>query len=271
MKYILLFLLSAVLSTSLLAARVDTVWVQSNAMNKQVPCVVIVPEAKTESTTSFPVVYLLHGYSGNYRSWVVDFPSVIEDADRYGILIVCPDGGYSSWYFDSPLDSAYKYETFVSRELVNYVDTHYNTIADRAHRGISGLSMGGHGAFYLAFKHKDIYGAVNSMSGGVDFRAFPNNWDISKRIGAKAAYPGNWENYTVINLVHLIKKGDLKIAFDCGVKDFFIEGNRAFHKTLHEAGIDHDYTERPGVHNGVYWANSVRYHLLFFHLFFFGK
>ncbi len=43
--------------------------------------------------------------------------------------------------------------------------------------------MGGHGAFYLAFKHQDIWGAAGSMSGGVDIRPFPNKWDLAKRLG----------------------------------------------------------------------------------------
>jgi len=250
------------------AAIVDTVMVYSNAMKKYIPCVVVKPNEATENGKQYSVVYLLHGYSGNYRNWVKDFPGVKESVDLYKMIIVCPDGGYGSWYFDSPIDSSFRYETFVADELITYVDFHYPTIADKAHRGISGLSMGGHGAFYLALKHKNLFGAVNSMSGGVDFRAFPDNWEIKKRIGTKKSNPENWEKYTVINMLDSLKNGELKIAFDCGVGDFFLEGNRAFNAKMTALKIDHDYTERPGEHKRAYWANAVYYHLLFFQLFF---
>lgn len=255
-------------SISLFAAKVDTLQVFSNAMHKTIPCVVVSPDQPEKSKERLPVVYLLHGYSGNYRSWVKDFSSIIADADRYQVMIVCPDGGFSSWYFDSPIDSSFKYETFVAKELVSYIDQNYPTLADRAHRGISGLSMGGHGAFYLALRHKDLFGAVASMSGGVDIRPFPNNWDIKKRLGDKAAFAQNWENNTVINLVDSLKNKELKISFDCGIADFFITVNRDLNQKLLKMGIEHSYTERPGVHNGAYWRNSILYHMLFFHNFF---
>ena len=59
------------------------------------------------------------------------------------------------------------------------------------------------------------------MSGGVDIRPFPKNWEIAKRLGTIEQYPQNWEKNTVINLVDLLKGGNLKIIFDCGVDDFF--------------------------------------------------
>lgn len=266
MKF-LVFISFLCCSYSVMAAKVDTVQVFSDAMHKTVPCVVVTP-AQSTGKARYPVVYLLHGYSGNYRSWVKDFPSIKKDADYYGIIVVCPDGGFSSWYFDSPLDSSYRYETFVTRELISYVDKNYPTIADRQHRGISGLSMGGHGAFYLTLRHKDLFGAVNSMSGGVDIRPFPNNWDIKKRLGEKASYAQNWENNTVVNLLDGLKNKEIKIAFDCGVADFFLEVNRDLNKRLLDLKIDHDYTERPGGHNGAYWSNAIQYHMLYFHRFF---
>ena len=73
----------------------------------------------------------------------------------YNVIIVTPDGGYDSWYFDSPFVLDYQYETFLSSELVNYIDSNFNTIKDRSGREITGLSMGGHGALHTAIKHQD--------------------------------------------------------------------------------------------------------------------
>ncbi|MEE9361187.1 MAG: alpha/beta hydrolase-fold protein [Cellulophaga sp.] len=68
-----------------------------------------------------------------------------------------------------------KYETYIAKELIEAVDSNYNTDTTKSSRAISGLSMGGHGAFYLAFKHQDVWGATGSMSGGLDIHPFPKN------------------------------------------------------------------------------------------------
>src|SRR6185312_5486702 len=130
------------------------------------------------------------------------------------VLIVCPDGAYGSWYWDSPVDSSFKYETYVSSELVKWVDSKYKTIKDPKGRAITGLSMGGHGALYLAFKHQDVFGAAGSMSGGVDLRPFPKNWDIARRLGSLDSFPQRWADYSVVNQTKLLKPGSLSIIFD---------------------------------------------------------
>jgi S-formylglutathione hydrolase FrmB len=271
MKRITIALFALFTLSNAFGARVDTIRVYSNSMHKNIPCVVVVPDGYKKSKDRYPVVYLLHGYSGNYRTWVKDFAATKEDADLYKMIIVSPDGGYSSWYFDSPVDTGFRYETFVTKELIPYIDRQYKTMADRQHRAISGLSMGGHGALYLAIRHKDLFGAANSMSGGVDIRPFPKNWDLMKRLGDTVVQKANWEHNTVINLVDSLKDKDLLLAFDCGTKDFFLDVNRALHQKLLKMGVAHDYTERPGGHNGAYWNNALPYHLLFFHRYFTGK
>src|SRR3546814_3321287 len=98
------------------------------------------------------------------------------------------------------------------------MDHHYKTVADRKGRAITGLSMGGHGALYLAFRHQDVFGAAGSMSGGVDIRPFPGNWGLSTRLGTYAEQPENWEKNTIVNLVHLLAPGKLALIIDCGTR-----------------------------------------------------
>ena len=184
------------------------------------------------------------------------------------MIIVCPDGGYGSWYWDSPMDEKFKYETYISKELVAWVDGKYKTIKDRKGRAITGLSMGGHGALYLAFKHQDIFGAAGSMSGGVDIRPFPNNWDMAKRLGNYAEQPERWEKNTVINMLYLLTPNRLALIIDCGSDDFFFKVNENLHDQLLLRNIPHDYITRPGGHNWPYWANAVKYQLLFMNDFF---
>lgn len=255
---------------NVLASQIDTLMVMSRSMNKQIANVVILPDAYSTQYQRFPVLYLLHGAGGDHTDWVSKFSSIKEYADELEMIIVCPDGNKTSWYLDSPIDKEMRYETYVSKELVAEVDRTYRTRAERESRAITGLSMGGHGAFYLAFKHQEVWGAAGSMSGGLDIRPFPGNWDLSKRLGDYAQYPEHWEENTVINMVYLLKKDNLKLIFDCGVNDFFYDANKRMHHKLMERNIPHDYIERPGSHNWNYWGNAIQYQLLFFNKFFKG-
>jgi S-formylglutathione hydrolase FrmB len=250
------------------AAKVDTLQVFSAAMNKNIKTCVIIPDSYKKSNKKFPVVYLLHGYSGNYATWVKSFKEFTEQVDKYGFIVIGVDGNYSSWYFDSPIDLTFKYETYIIDELVPFIDRKYKTIASRVGRAISGLSMGGHGALYLSFKHQDVFGAAGSMSGGVDFRPFSEKWDIKKRLGSIAEFPENWEKNTVVNMLGLVETNNLNLIIDCGVDDFFIDVNRELHKKMLVLKIKHDYIERPGKHNIEYWENSLKFQLLFFYNFF---
>ena len=250
------------------AAQVDTIQVFSPSMNKNIKTCVIVPDNYKKSKKKFPVVYLLHGYSGNYATWVKSFKEVSQQVDRYGFIAIGVDGNYSSWYFNSPIDPTFKYETYIIDELVPFIDKKYKTIASREGRAISGLSMGGHGALYLSLKHQDVFGAAGSMSGGVDIRPFSEKWDIKKRLGAINDFPDNWEKNTVANLIELNQINNLKLIIDCGVDDFFIDVNRELHQKMLALKIDHDYIERPGKHNIDYWENSLKFQLLFFYNFF---
>ena len=250
------------------AAHVDTIQVFSPSMNKNIKTCVIVPDNYKKSKKKFPVVYLLHGYSGNYATWVKSFKEVSQQVDRYGFIAIGVDGNYSSWYFDSPIDPTFKYETYIIDELVPFIDKKYKTIASREGRAISGLSMGGHGSLYLSLKHQDVFGAAGSMSGGVDIRPFSEKWDIKNRLGAITDFPENWEKNTVVNLIELNQNNNLKLIIDCGVDDFFIDVNRELHQKMLALKIDHDYIERSGKHNIDYWENSLKFQLLFFYNFF---
>lgn len=113
------------------AAKVDTFTVYSQAMKKDVNSLVILPDSYPEAER-FPAIYLLHGYSDAWNSGWLRYCDGLENLiDQYRIIVICPDGGFSSWYFDSPEDQTYRYETFITGELMPAVDSAYNTIADR--------------------------------------------------------------------------------------------------------------------------------------------
>jgi S-formylglutathione hydrolase FrmB len=266
LRFFLLLFFCAFANTQ--AATIDTLYVKSKAMHKEIPNIVITPNGYNTSKTNYPVLYLLHGATDYFTAWTSKAKGIQDLVDQYNIIVVCPDGGYTSWYFDSPIDPKMQYETYISKELIKKIDKKYQTRANKKGRAIAGLSMGGHGAFYLAFKHQDIWGAAGSMSGGVDIRPFPNNWDISKRLGSYADNKELWEENTVTNLVHLLKPNSLKLVFECGTDDFFYNVNKTLHQKLLDNNIPHDYSERPGKHNWNYWTNAIKYQMLFFNDFF---
>ena len=94
--------------------------VKSNKMNKHVLVTVITPDGYDQAR-QYPVIYLLHGYSDNHMAWTSRgvVPSL---SDQYDIIFVLPDGGYDSWYFDSPVCPEYQYETFITSELIPFID-----------------------------------------------------------------------------------------------------------------------------------------------------
>ncbi len=265
---LLLTLLVLFSYTLVFAGNADTVNIYSNSMKQNIKCVVITPAAYNAGRSQWPVVYLLHGYSGKYSDWIKKVPALKQYADTYNIMIVCPDGSFSSWYFDSPVDSTMRYETYIASEVPAYIDAHYRTIATRQGRAITGLSMGGHGGLFLGFRHADTFGACGSMSGGVDLNDARGKFDIDKRVGDTINHAANWVNYSVSHIVEQKPQQPLKIIFDCGTEDFFYKINHRLHEKLLQLHIPHDYIERPGGHSWEYWANSVKYQLLFFNDYF---
>ncbi|RMG21503.1 MAG: esterase family protein, partial [Methanobacteriota archaeon] len=173
-----------------------------------------------------------------------------------------------SWYFDSPMDPTSQYETHIATEVVAFIDGNYRTLATREKRAITGLSMGGHGALFLAIRHPQIFGAAGSMSGGVDIRDSSKKWHLRQKIGSIKEFPQRWDSLTVITNIEKFQDAHLALIIDCGIKDMFLQMNREFHEKLLQAEIPHDYIERPGDHNWKYWNNAVRYQLLFFYEFF---
>ena len=261
------FLLILFIWNTVPAATVDTVAIHSKSMQKDLKAVIVKPDPqRTDIAVRYPVLYLLHGWSGSYRDWSSHM-DLAPLADKYQVIIVCPDGAYAGWYINSPINKDLQYETFISREVVQYMDQHYATLADVNHRAICGLSMGGHGAISLICKYPDVFGAAGSMSGVMELNEFEQQIGISEVLGS---YDNNqllWEKNSCLYLVYKLREKNKGLIFDCGIEDFYVAGNRKIHQKLMELKIPHEYYERPGSHTWDYWVNVLEYHLLFFNKF----
>lgn len=270
---VVFFLLSGLASQ---AAKVDTLAIPSTAMGKTYNAAVVLPNSYSKSKTKYPVMYLLHGAYGHFRDWLKSTPNkmTVKDlADQYDIIIVMPEGETFSFYLDSPVNKGSQFETYITKEVIQKIDQTYRTIHEKKGRVITGLSMGGHGALYLATKHPDLYAAAGSMSGAVDMGTMKNmGVDAPERIdklmepvfGPEGAPQEVYAAHAVLNMVDKMKANALPLIIDCGVDDFLIGPNRELHRRLVYGKVSHEYTERPGAHTWEYWENALPYHALFF-------
>ena len=132
--------------------------------------VVLPPSYATDARRRYPVLYALHGYSIGAERGVneIHVPQTIEGAFAKGareMIVVFPDSKtiHNGSMYSSSVTTG-DFETFIARDLVRYIDTHYRTIPDRLSRGLAGHSMGGYGTARIGMKHPDMFGAIYMMS-----------------------------------------------------------------------------------------------------------
>ncbi len=274
MRKILLLLLF-IPSISFAQAKVDTIQVNSPSMKKSLKVAVTTPSSYQKGDQRYPTLYLLHGGSGSFSDWLtkVTEPGLVNRmAEEYQVIIVNPGVGPSSYYFDSPLLDSIRYETYMTSELIQEIDTKYRTLAQKESRAITGLSMGGHGAITLSAKHPELFAVAGSMSGvmNIDTRL----WEIGDELkNMRAAsqkmmlgdieYEFPYSKYTAVGLVDQIKANGIPLIIDSGTEDFLIDTNRQMHQLLLANETPHEYTERPGAHTWQYWTEALPVHMHF--------
>jgi S-formylglutathione hydrolase FrmB len=137
------------------------------------PMLVYLPASYASSPTKrYPVVYLLHGFGGNERTFVTlgHVPAAMDTLVASGavreMIIVMPSARNvfdGSFYTNS--SSAGNWDDFIAKELVQYIDRKYRTIARPESRGLGGHSMGGYGTLAVGMRHAgDVYGALYALS-----------------------------------------------------------------------------------------------------------
>src|SRR5690242_3701289 len=138
--------------------------VKSTILNRAVKYTVYLPADYETSQRTYPVVYLLHGYTDDHTGWL-QFGEINRYADKAiaegtipPMIIVMPNGD-SSWYINS-YDGKENYEDFFIKEFMPSIEKTYRIKADRRYRGIAGLSMGGYGTLIMSLKHPELFSAA---------------------------------------------------------------------------------------------------------------
>ncbi len=236
----------------------------SKLMGRDMPYRVTVPIDYTVLRDQrYSVIFLLHGLSGHFDNW--NSKTRIEAyIQGYRAIIVTPEGG-DGWYTDSAAVPNDRYERYIIEELVPEVDRKFRTLADREHRAIAGLSMGGYGAIKFGLKYSDKFSIVGSFSGALDApmrgAGVPNKWpSIMSVYGAVGS-----ETRKANDIFQIARDASPEkaatfpfIYLDCGTEDPLFKTNRDFAGLLIEKKIPHEYRELPGAHSWTYWNSQVQ-------------
>lgn len=208
-----------------------------------------------------PVLFLLHGYGGNYKQWH-NIMDAQKYANEYGFIIVCPDGLFSSWYINSPVKGDMQFESFFFDELLPDMKSKYKVDPDNVF--ISGLSMGGHGALYLFIKHQELFKSAGSTSGGIKLSDGFGKYGLGAILGNPPADSELWKTYSVTSLIDQLKGNKKPFIFDCGADDFFYQSNNELKQKCDQLKLNATYISQPGAHNKAYWAKSIKQQFDFF-------
>ncbi len=262
MKLVLNFIL-IILSQSVFSQKIINDVVYSEKMGRNIDVVVVLPNVQKD--VNYKSVYILHGFSGNpERTYKQDIPDLLSKANEFKTIYIIPDGNFSSWYVDSPLDKSSQYQTFISTELISYIDMKYPTKKEFDARGILGWSMGGYGALHIGLKNIDVFSVVGSSCGALDFRQFGPYYEQFKvdQILGKVEDIDN--SFLIYQPEEKAKNTNQKIILDCGTEDILIHMNRSYHNYLVKNNIDHQYIEYIGKHDTDYWSKALSIQLILF-------
>ena len=285
--------------------RTDSLWSSALGVTKHY-VVYLPPSYATDTARRYPVAYYLHGYSGNETDWtrLGHLDAAMDSLIAAGgpeMIVVMPDGD-NSWYttWNTLGDNAEcrrdttrrepaatfcvpwpHYDDYIASDLVHHVDSVYRTRADRAHRAIAGLSMGGYGAIELALQYPDVWRAAASHSGTVQFmyagphpfggadvyaasmhdlqRRDADYWpSLEKAFGHDLA---GWRARDPLTRLERLRAAHPAMVpalyLDVGRDDPFVDQNRAFVHSLDSLHVAHTYAEYPGGHSWAYWSAHV--------------
>ena len=292
-------------SATATSGHVSEEWFFSEALGVRKHALVYLPASYArDATRRYPVAYYLHGLSGAEADWMAK-GSIDVAADSLfaagtpEMIVVLPDGDdgwYTTWvhqfsyrtcadtlHTESPdryCVEHQRYDDYIARDVVRFIDSRYRTLAAREHRGVGGLSMGGYGAISLALHFPSVFGAAASHSGVLSpmyvgphpFVAPPKYATTAEEVRPTTGFflrytsfwgadLSRWRDADVAQMAGRLaqrKEGFPDLFVDCGVEDGFIDQNRAFHSELTRLGVTHTYAEWPGAHTWRYWSTHVR-------------
>lgn len=250
---------------------VASVTYRSKTLDKFRRMHIYTPPGYETSNRKYPVFYLLHGAGDCDDSWtsvgrasfILD--NLIAEGKAKPMVIVMPAGhttqamNFGGRGAGAPTGRPLFDDDFVKdfvNDIMPYAESHYRIQADRAHRAIAGLSMGGGHTLYIAIPHLDKFAYVGVFSSGLFGIAGGG------RAGAPAPEGPNpvvaWEEQNKANLDNAALKKDLKLFwFSTGKDDGLITTSKATVELLKKHGFNATFEESPGAHTWINWRNYL--------------
>ncbi|MEO7530154.1 MAG: alpha/beta hydrolase-fold protein [Sediminibacterium sp.] len=271
-----LFCITTIFSQAQLHGKViEKEIIKSNILQKDVAYTVYLPADYTTSERTYPVVYLLHGYTDDNTGWL-QFGEINRYADKAiaegtipPMIIVMPNGD-SSWYINS-YNGKENYEDFFVKEFMPAVEKIYRIKAEKKYRGVAGLSMGGYGTMIYALKHPELFAAAAPLSAAIfDDETMSATADTryeavfgqlyGKGLKATDRLNKDWYANSVLKIVESKTMEELrKVRYwiDCGDDDGLSKGNGLLHLMLMDKKVPHEYRVRDGGHSWNYWRTGI--------------
>lgn len=252
----------------------ESLSMESEILGKKVAYSLYLPYDYESSSRSYPVLYLLHGYTDDETGWT-QFGEVKTIADNEignsevtPMIIAMPDGGLD-WYVNSH-DGKTMYEDFFIKEFIPHVETTFRARATKRYRAIAGLSMGGHGTLLYALKYPNMFSSAAPLSAAVWGKEWvlsndQKSWDqyfgfIFGELEGEDRITDHLKSSMPLFIIRDAEADPLKTVkwyIDCGDDDFLIEGNMELHKIMREMEIPHEFRVRDGAHNWTYWRTAL--------------
>lgn len=248
---------------------------ESKVLNETVKYSIYLPEDYEHSERSYPIFYLLHGYSDDETAWVQFGEAnrisdeLIASGEFPPCIIVMPDAKVT-WYINS-YDGKKQWADMFINEFIPYIEKTYRVREKKEFRAIGGLSMGGFGALTLAMQYTELFSNCIALSAGVftddEFsnmsddlykKRFANVLDTLRK--GKERLEGHFRENNPMALVETValdKLNSVRFYIDCGDDDYLSEGNTNLHIKMRRLGVKHEYRVRDGGHAWSYWRTGL--------------
>lgn len=246
---------------------VVSTWYHSDILGADRRLNIYTPPFYNKNITSYPVLYLLHGSGGDENAWlelgrtarIMD--NLIAEGKIEPMIVVMPNGNPSKQAAPGETSDNLNYKPAMSNsfpgykdgsyersftEIINFVDNRFRTKADKAHRAIAGLSMGGFHTLYISLNYPDYFNYIGLFSAGLSSNGVDPNSSMYTNIDEK--------------LTALEQSGYGLLWIAIGKSDFLYEANMDFRQKLDSKGMKYEYLETT---RGHIWANWRAYLLQF--------
>ena len=276
MKKLLLTLVCAAAAMSAAAqwgprSRVVTDTIHSDVLGVDRAYTVYLPKSfDVDSTRTYPVLYLLHGMSGDNNGWFRDqranevLDRLIYSGEADEMVVISPNAGGNpaeeqNGYFNIP---GWAYEDFFFNELMPQVEKRYRAGGSRGRRAVAGLSMGGGGTTSYAQRHPDKFCAAYAMSALMDIPevgAVPSKSPDDKiALLTRSVQQNSCTRYvTEADGARRDALRTVRWYVDCGDDDFLLDRNIEFVQAMHAAGVPVEFRVRDGGHDCEYWHTAL--------------